>query len=250
MGHLDRIKKGEGKFSNVWGRIQVFKNWYKLVFPFNRVFTGVQKVKLRNGKSAYVRGVRSMDLNIVRDVLGSEEYQLDYITLPDNAVVIDLGGNIGTFSMEIHRQFPTAQLIAYEPFPSNVEMFKLNAPFATVIQKAAGAKTGTVRFESGNNFVGLRVIKQGGIEVASVSLDEITKDFERVDLLKIDIEGSEYDVLNAASSQTFNKIQHIIMETHDMPGFDDLAWAENILRKNGFKTRWIDPSGIIYGEKS
>ena len=249
MGHLDRIKKGEGRLSNVWGRVRMFKNWYKLVFPFNRIFTGVQKLRLRNGKSAYVRSVRSMDLNIVRDVLGSEEYQLDYIRLPENAVVVDLGGNIGTFSMEIHRQFPTAQLIAYDPFPSNVAMFKLNAPFATVVLKAAGAKTGTLRFEDGNNFVGLRVIKQGGIEVEAISLDDIIKNFDRVDLLKVDIEGSEYDVLNAASVETFSKIQHIIMETHDVPGFDDLGWAENMLQKHGFQTRWIDPSGIIYGEK-
>ena len=248
MAHLDRIKRGQGKLSNVLGRIRVFKNWYKVVFPFNRLFTGVQKITMRNGKSAYVRDVRSADLYILRDVLGTEEYELDHVQLPEKAVVIDLGGNIGTFCMEIHRQFPTAQLTAYEPFPANAKMFKLNAPYATLVQKAAGAKTGTVHFEDGENFVGLTVVKEGGIIVDALSLDDITKDFNRIDLLKVDIEGSEYDVLNAASSATFSKIQHVIMETHYVEGFDDEAWAETILKKNGFKTKWID-AGLIYGEK-
>jgi len=251
MGHLSR-KKSVSKVQNVWSRISLFKNWYKLIFPFNRMFTGVQKLVLRNGKSAFVRDVRSMDTNIVRDVLsGFGEYSLDkWVHLPQDAVVFDLGGNIGTFSLEIHRLFPTARITAYEPHPDNCKMFKINAPFATLIQKAATEKTGTVHLENSANFVGLQVIKEGGIVVESMSLDDILKDVSNVDLLKIDIEGSEYGFLNHASPATFDKIQRIIMETHDVPGFDDLAWAETILATHGFKTSWIDPSGVIYGWKS
>lgn len=248
MGHLKR-KKSTSKFRNVINRILIFKNWYKVVFPLNRFFNGVQLLKLRNGKSAYVRSVRSMDFNIVRDVLGEDEYKLDYIKLPQNAVIIDLGANIGTFCIEMHSQFPTAQLFAYEPYPSNIKMFKINAPFAKITQKAVGAKTEKVRFEDGDNFVGLQVIKQGGIEVDAISLDDIVKDFNVVDLLKIDIEGSEYKTLDAASAETFSKIRRIIMETHDVQGFDDIQWAEDILIKNGFNIKWIDSQGIIFGEK-
>lgn len=250
MGHLSR-KKSVSKAQNVWSRIALFKSWYKLIFPFNRLFTGVQKLVLRNGKSAYVRDVRSMDTNIVRDVLsGAGEYSLDtWIHLPEGAVVFDLGGNIGTFSLEIRRLCPTAHITAYEPHPDNCTMFKINAPFATLIQKAATEKTGTVRLEDSANFVGLQVVSSGGIEVGSMSLDDILKDVEKVDLLKIDIEGSEYSLLNAASPETLAKVQRIIIETHDVPGFDDLAWAETILTTHGFKTAWIDPSGVIYGEK-
>src|SRR3989344_7948306 len=109
MGHLGR-KISVSKFKNVLGRIRTFKNWYKLVFPFNRIFTGVQKLRLRNGTWAYVRDVRSMDTNIVRDVLGENEYKLELLRLPPHSVVFDLGGNIGTFAMEVKRVFPTAKV--------------------------------------------------------------------------------------------------------------------------------------------
>lgn len=249
MGQLAR-KVNVSRFENVLGRIRIFKNWYKITFPLNRVFKGVQKLRLRNGKSAWVRSVRSMDVNIVRDVLGGDEYDLESLRLPPDAVVVDLGGNIGTFAMEVRRVYPTAKVISYEPHPENCKMFRTNAPFATLISKAAAGKTGVVQLEDNENFVGLRVIEKGGITVGSESLDDILKDISHVDLLKIDIEGSEYALLNAASPKTLEKVQRILMETHDVPGFDDLLWAETIFRQNGFKHSWIDPLGIIYGKRA
>ncbi len=248
MGHLTRIGS-LSKFENIRRRIATYKTWYKIVFPFNRFFKGVQQMRLRNGKSIYVRNVRSMDVNITSDVLGGNEYEMEQLHLPLNAEIVDLGGNIGTFAMEMHRMFPSARIISYEPHPANCVMFRLNAPFATLVQKAASDRTGVVQLEDTSNFVGLRVIENGGITVEAESLDDILKKYTIVDLLKIDIEGSEYDVLNNTSPATFKKIQRIIMETHDVPGFDDLEWAENILFKNDFKISWIDKLGIIYGEK-
>lgn len=248
MGHLAR-KVNVSKFENVRHRIRTFTTWYKIVFPFNRLFKGIQQMRLRNGKSIYVRSVRSMDVNIATDVLGGNEYELEQLHLPPNATIIDLGGNIGTFAMEMHRLFPTAHTTSYEPYPANCIMFRINAPFATLVQKAATGRTGTVHLEDSVKYSSLQVIKEGGIVVESESLDDILKTYDIVDLLKIDIEGSEYDLLDQASPETFNKIQRIIMETHDVPGFDDLKWAENILSKHGFKTSWIDRFGIIYGEK-
>ena len=248
MGHLAR-KKSAGKLKNIAERLILFKDWYKITFPLNRVYHGVQKLHLRNGKFAYVRDVRSTDYTIVRDVLGKNEYELDYLSLPENATVLDLGGNIGAFSMEIHRQFPTARIIAYEPHPANAKMFRMNAPYATLVDKAVSRSTGTIRFEDGVDFAGLKIAEEGGIAVESISLDDIVRGLERVDLLKMDIEGSEYEVLAAASPETFIKIKRILLETHDRPGFDDLAWAEHILSAHDFRTKWIDPQGVVYGEK-
>ena len=237
------------KVEHVWNRIVMFKDWYKLVFPLNMVFTGIQKLHLRNGTSAYVRDVRSCDTNIVRDILWDKEYAVEKMSLPQDPVIFDLGANIGTFCIEARHIFPAAQITAYEPHPDNFRMLKMNAPFASLVQKAATEETGTVHLEDYDNFYGLQVIPQGGILVESLSLDDILKDVAKVDLLKIDIEGSERGLLNAASPQTFAKVQRIIMETHAVPGFDDAEWAETILAKNGFKTSWVDSLKIIYGEK-
>ena len=251
MGEILRKKGKKGslsKYENVSKRIRVFKNWYKVVFPFNRVFKGMQKLRLRNGAEVYVREVRSMDTNIAMDVLWTREYDLEDLTLPKNPIIFDIGANIGTFCMEINRVFPDAHIVAYEPFPGSFAMLKINAPFAVLHQKAAAGKTGKVQFENGKNFVGLHIVSEGGITVDAESLEDILKDTQTVDLLKIDIEGGEYELLENASLATLAKVQRIVMETHDsIP--NDLEWGENILRKHGFRTHWIDPAGIIYGER-
>ncbi len=249
MGEVTRKGKNLSTLEHVQRRITVFKNWYKLVFPFNRFFRGVQKLRLRNGMSAYVRDVRSIDTNMLIDVLWKKEYELERISLPENPIIFDLGANIGTFSLEAKRVYPTAHITAYEPHPDSCRILKMNAPFVTLKQKAAAGKTGVVQFEDGKNFVGLHIVKEGGITVDAESLDDILKNTDKVDLLKIDIEGGEYDLLMSASPHTLLKVQSIIMETHDsIP--KDLEWGEQILKKHGFHTRWIDPLGIIYGERS
>lgn len=252
MGQGIRMS-GVSKFEHIRRRITIYKTWYKIIFPFNRWFKGIQQMRLRNGKSVYVRSVHPnnpMDVSIVTDVLGNNEYELEQLHLPDNATVVDLGGNIGTFAMEIHRMFPSARIISYEPHPENCYMFRINAPFATLIQKAVSAETGTVHLEDTSNYVGLRLTEKGGIEVEAQNLNDILNDIERVDLLKIDIEGSEYAALDATTPATFKKVRTVLMEVHDFtPGFDHVAWTEHILTKNGFKISWIIPASVVYGEK-
>lgn len=250
MGARMTKNMGVSRIQNVLNRIRMFKNWYKLIFPLNRLFTGVQKLKLRNGKSAYVRDIHSIDVTTVRHILRDDEYAIWKLSLPEHAVVFDIGANIGTFCIGIHHRFPSARITAYEPHPDNFRMLSMNAPFATLIQKAATEKTGTVHLEdSTNDFVQLQVVSSGGIKVASQSLDDILKEVPRVDLLKIDIEGSEYGLLNAASPETLAKVQRIVMELHMVPNFDEVAWAESLLKTNGFKISWIQPHTVIYGSK-
>ncbi len=248
MGHLER--KGHAtRFENVARRIRIFSDWYKTVVPFNRIFVGEQRLHLRNGFSVVVREIRSMDLNAVMDVLGDNEYHLENYSLPEHATVIDLGANIGTFSMIAKREFPTANIFAYEPYPSTFKILTENAPKGvTLFEVAAAGKSGTVHFALGSDYLGMKVSKEGEIEVRSLSLDEIIVPHGRVDLLKIDIEGSEYDVLNHTSAETFKKIDRIIMETHSRPDFNDQKWADELLGGRGFSTVWIAP-GIVEAQR-
>lgn len=251
---MKKKRNSVSKFENIRQRILIFKTWYKIIFPFNRWFRGIQHMRLRNGKSIYVRSVHPscpMDVSITSDVLGSNEYELKQLQQRNIETVVDLGANIGTFSMEMHRMFPLAKILAYEPHPENCFMFRINAPFATLVQKAVSGARGTAHLEDTVNHVGLRLIEKGGIEVETEKLDDILKDIQKVDLLKIDIEGSEYETLNNTSSHTFNKIQAIIMEVHDFGLVPNhMTWAEDILSKHGFKTSWIiGGTSVIHGEK-
>jgi len=59
-------------------------------------------------------------------------------------------------------------------------------------------------------------------------------DAERIDILKIDVEGSELDVLAGISSELWGKIKRVVVEVHDIDG--RLGEVLNLFCMNGFTT--------------
>lgn len=82
--------------------------------------------------------------------------------------------------------------------------------------------------------------------VACRRLDTLTRQFQidSVDFLKIDVEGSEFKVLNGAS-QTLEKTKRIVVELHDRKREKEL---ETRILKDFNHFLWLDPDHI-YGFK-
>jgi FkbM family methyltransferase len=136
---------------------------------------------------------------------------------PD-AVCLDIGANVGLYSIAVARHFPGARMIACEPVPRTYECLKLNAaenaPNVSVLPIAVSTKDGTAqmnfseRFAAGSHMTSIgslvNVENMGDTEVTvSVrSVDSLVAELElpRVDLIKIDVEGYELDVLEGASN--------------------------------------------------
>ena len=57
-----------------------------------------------------------------------------------------------------------------------------------------------------------------GTAVKTMTLDSVLRDFESVDLLKMDIEGGEYEVLYGSAPETLRKIRRITLEYHPDEG--------------------------------
>ena len=70
---------------------------------------------------------------------------------------------------------------------------------------------------------------------------------DRVSILKINIEGSEYPLLHSMDSDDFDKIDQIVISFHDWlkPEWkNDTQECIEILRKNGFN---VTPIDLVYG---
>ena len=232
--------------------VLIFTDWYKVVFPLNKFFRGPQCMNLRNGTQVHIRDSRSKDLSAIREVLGHNDYHLEKIALPPSPRIVDIGANIGTFSMTAHHSYPDAHIYAFEPHPDNFELLKKNAPFLTARQAAITATTGTVEFEAHGSPIGLRVKKGGGLYVDSLSLDDALASLPHIQILKLDVEGSEFDILGSTSNMTFNKIQKIFVEVHPTEQYPSLQegknWIEHALTLHGFKTMWMKKA-VIFGLK-
>jgi FkbM family methyltransferase len=106
---------------------------------------------------------------------------------------VDVGAHIGTWSRVMAIDFD--HVTAIEPVAEHRECFALNAPDrTTMLPYALGAAPGTIRIDARptDNSGNARVSDDGeGVEV--VTLDSLG--LLNIDLLKIDVEGYEYEVL-------------------------------------------------------
>jgi FkbM family methyltransferase len=169
---------------------------------------------------------------IFKEIFMEDLYEIDFLKkrLPDSPVIVDVGANVGFFSLFMASQFPKASVYAFEPLPGNFnhlqKHFQLNPDKKLVAQNkaVAGSKgTLTLHYNPEVNFTALASMhttfdasntKQ--VEVESVSLPDIFTQFnlQKIDLLKLDCEGAEYDILYQCPAALFSSISQIAMETH------------------------------------
>lgn len=152
----------------------------------------------------------------------------DYGKIRAGSVVVDIGANIGTFSLyaahcgasKVYAYEPGRR--AYEALVRNIErngLEKVVMPFNLAVSDRDG---GTVRIPSESspyNAVLSESSEAEGDVVRTISLPTILQSngLRRVDLLKVDCEGSEYPLFRQTDSETLARIDEIRIEYHPGP---------------------------------
>jgi len=150
-----------------------------------------------------------------------QEVQALLTIVPSDAVVIEVGSNIGAITVPLAKR--VAKVIAFEPQPvicvllrRNVAQNGLDAK-VSIFESAVGAARATsgllpIDYDApGINTGGVALVSDGKVPV--IPLDEVCQGLSRLDLIKIDVEGMERDVLVGA--------QHLINR------FRPLLYVEN-----------------------
>ncbi|QNP74396.1 FkbM family methyltransferase [Streptomyces roseirectus] len=181
----------------------------------------------------------------------------DDVRLPADALVLDVGANIGLFSYFVHRAAPTARILAFEPMPHTLAALRRNlalhgmAETVTVRECALGARTEeSVPFvyyprAPGNSTrypeqkeLQIDVLSREGspdyvrrhytgtrVPVRVERLSAFLSGGEPVALLKIDVEGAELDVLQGIDAAHWPLIGQIVLEVQDLDGRLDAVLA-------------------------
>ena len=147
---------------------------------------------------------------MLREIFLLGIYNVDGFTPDNGQVVIDAGANYGDSAIWWSKKFG-AKVIAFEPlsdvFAELEKNIKLNAADVVAYNIALGKGE-----EVNGNFSGGMFTAGGNLRINTEMLDNYS--FDRVDFLKIDVEGFEYEVLNGAE-KTISKFKpRIIIETH------------------------------------
>lgn len=185
------------------------------------------------------------DLKTFSQVFGKLEYDsFNFVRPPE--VIIDGGGNIGLAAIFFARKFPSAKIITIEPSAENFEVLKANVapyPAITAVHAALWNEGGMIDlvdrgsgnwgFETGGDGQEHPVVES----VKAMTVSEVINEFglDHIDLLKLDIEGSEREVM-ADSAEWIGKTRMLIVELHEhMRDGCCAAWEEAI---GGFPDRW------------
>lgn len=160
----------------------------------------------------------SHDLGFVPGLVGGYYEKAELIVykalLNDANMIVDVGGNIGLYSVIGAKYMPrNGRVVAFEPIPNNVSLLKENLALndvenkVTVEQIAIGDSVGKVELYISEKSIGNHSASADNAGKNSVKMNinrtSLDKYFEKIevksiDILKIDIEGYDYYALKGA----------------------------------------------------
>jgi FkbM family methyltransferase len=172
---------------------------------------------------------RSGDCEAIEEVLHHEEYAFvaQKLRCLQTPVVLDVGSCIGTFGLWVLGINPQAQILSVEANPETFKVGQSNIPSWARDWKmenlAAFGRDGvTVSLQTAGPPMSHHLSSEGSVNVISVSLSSLLKMSGAngsIDLMKVDIEGSEEEFLCSAS-EALKAVKCLIVELH--PGRCDV----------------------------
>lgn len=171
----------------------------------------------------------SKTLSAIDDEFKSDVMGISNMNLQESPVIIDIGANVGIVSFFFAKKYPNAKIFAFEPHPTNFENLKRGLQLnqiknIKVFNLAVSSESNTnvkIHLHENNTSASsvFRFLPHDPfVEVKTISLDDIISDNEisHIDFLKIDCEGSEFDILENSKLFKDNKIiiENMFIEFH------------------------------------
>jgi FkbM family methyltransferase len=172
-----------------------------------------------------------VDIGVVRAVIGHRE---SLVEIDRPRIIIDAGGHIGTSTVVFAAHYPEARVVTLEPDTSNFTLLQQNTahyPNVLPMQSALWSRDESLQIQnpaaaSYSYQVGVNTTnpttKVPGLSLQTL-LDQIAA--PSCDLLKLDIEGAEFEVMRDTPPEIWQRIKVVVIELHERirPGVKALA---------------------------
>lgn len=205
---------------------------------------------------------------VFKEIFMSDVYDIDTLIpqLSPNPVIIDIGSNVGFFDILVLSKLPTARIEAFEPVAENVAYFNdliAKNPILTHVRvnqvAVSGKKTSSIELFTEVSQTNRQVVASvidgfnqnntKKITVPSVSLEEIILAYGDtvIDVLKVDCEGSEYDIFYNSPAPVFQKIKLMLIEVHDIDTDKcNISHFAAYIKSLGFQIKYAPINGFCY----
>lgn len=206
-----------------------------------------------------------LDYKVVKETWVENVYQIKEEDFWDTGIFIDIGANIGAVSIYValmnknrDRSKNPIKVFSYEPEPHNLEFLRTNIANnkvgdIKVIPKAVFKERGTISISDrgGNSSIFPRE-NTSSVEVPVVTLEDvfILNKITECDVMKIDIEGAEYELIINTPDEILKKIKYLTLEFDG--GHEDKFGAMITKISRLFNTHILgspERGGYIYGRR-
>ena len=257
--------------ANQWGAVLAecvalrrgFSNWPSLVCAIALGRLRGQPpglhLRARGGFSAWTpTGDRSW-WTIV-ETMGADTYRLASMELPEAPVVLDVGANLGGFVLALLRRRPCARVAAYEPSPiafaacrENLSQNGLTDQVTLSPSAVTGRSAERLTLYQDQGDTCRSTVLSGShdatplqpVEVTAVTLAEAISACDAdIDLLKLDVEGAEYDIILGTPPDVLRRVHRIVLEYHPVPG-STVAQLASHLAAAGFSWERQEHAALV-----
>ncbi len=214
----------------------MYRNW--VYFLWSRFSDREGTLELRSGLRFLIRP-HSTDRAAVTEVLVLGCYS----EVPEGSIVLDVGANIGAFSLAASRR--AAVVYAIEPVQANFEVLRRNIE----LNKASNIKAERLAMAAENGECEMAIAgvsssmhyrsETAKIEkVTTITLERFLEErgILEVDYMKMDCEGSEWDIVLKTPPNVLARIKHIEMEFHNIGATTDPGMLQERLSLAGFRS--------------
>jgi len=171
------------------------------------------------------------DAAVLHEILEAKEYGFAEQTIRNaKAAILDVGAHSGMFVLWCRAINAEVPIFAFEPEPNNFSILKTHIAenhLKNVIAKqvAVSDSVGETQLQISDDSMNHALLVKldtdaKTIKVQTTSLERILKQnhLSSVDLIKLDVEGAEYQILESTPKETFARIRAIACETHKIEG--------------------------------
>jgi FkbM family methyltransferase len=213
------------------------------------------------GGPRYSLHANTNEVRMVNEIWNMKVYDPLLDRVHDGSTVIDIGANVGIFTVKAACAAKDVRVYSYEPFPASFAALKENIRLnkleknVTAFNKAVAGKKGELELFFRPHDPGGVSLHQFGdkselssIKVPAITLEEVFREnnIGTCDYLKMDCEGAEEQIILNTPRALFERIRGITFEWHAMLNKMTVDEFMAYLHELGYETRYNEATATLY----